>query len=65
MSIEQLQTEIETLSEEEFAQLRRWFAEKDWERWDQQIESDAASGKLDLLINEARAAKQQQSLREL
>jgi hypothetical protein len=55
MQIEQPQTEIETLSEEEFAQLRRWFAEKDRERWDQQIESDAASGKPDLLINKARA----------
>lgn len=65
MQIEQLQTEIETLSEEEFAQLRRWFAEKDWERWDQQIEADAASGKLDLLINEALTAKQQQRLWEL
>lgn len=55
MQIEQPQSEIETLSEEEFVQLRRWFAEKDRERWDQQIESDAASGKPDLLINKARA----------
>jgi hypothetical protein len=65
MQIEQLQTEIEMLSEEEFAALRRWFAEKDWERWDRQIESDSVSGKLNFLIDEARTAKQQQTLQEL
>jgi hypothetical protein len=32
MTIQQLQAEIEALSEEEFAQLRQWFAQKDWER---------------------------------
>lgn len=65
MQIEQLQMEIETLSENEFKQLRLWFAEKDWERWDQQIESDVESGKLDFLLSEAMAAKKQETLRDL
>lgn len=43
----------------EFARLRKWFAEKDWEMWDKQIEIDVAAGKLDFLIEEARAAKEQ------
>ncbi|MEZ4590810.1 MAG: hypothetical protein R3D55_06665 [Chloroflexota bacterium] len=63
--MEQLQQEIERLSDEEFLALRRWFAEKDWERWDQQLETDVQSGKLDFLLEEAQAAKQQNKLQEL
>jgi hypothetical protein len=40
MKVEQLQTEIEALPEKDFLRLRRWSAEKDWERWDRQLESD-------------------------
>lgn len=65
MQIEQLQMEIETLSAEDFARLRRWFADKDWGIWDQQIEQDIAVGKLDFLIEEAMAAKRQGTLQEL
>jgi hypothetical protein len=57
MKVEQLQREIETLPEKEFSRLRRWFVEKDWERWDSQLESDVAAGKLDFLVAEATAAK--------
>lgn len=63
--VEQLQKEIDRLSDEEFMQFRRWFAEKDWERWDRQIEADAESGKLDFLLEEAAAAKAQKRLQEL
>jgi hypothetical protein len=65
MKVEQLQREIEALPEQEFSRLRRWFADKDWERWDQQLESDAAAGKLDFLVTEAAAAKAQGKLRDL
>ncbi|MCP4420284.1 MAG: hypothetical protein GY805_27070 [Chloroflexi bacterium] len=65
MQIEQLQREIDMLSNEEFVQLRQWFAEKDWERWNWQIETDAKSGKLDFLVDEAMTAKKQETLREL
>ena len=37
----------------------------DWEQWDRQIERDAESGKLDLLIEEAFAEKEQGRLKEL
>lgn len=63
--IKDLQTEIEALPDEEFVQLREWFAEKDAQRWDVQIENDAASGKLDFLLEEAAAAKAQGKLRDL
>ena len=57
MNVEQLQIEIETLPEKDFMRLRRWFAEKDWSRWDKQIESDVTAGKLDFLLGEASAAE--------
>jgi len=63
--VEHIQAEIEALSEEEFARLRNWFAEKDWERWDEQLEADVGAGKLDFLLAEAKAAKAQGKLRDL
>ena len=38
---------------------------KDWQRWDQQLESDVAAGKLDFLLAEAIAAKSQGKLQNL
>jgi hypothetical protein len=57
--VEHIQTEIEALSEEDFVRLREWFAERDWQRWDEQLEADVAAGKLDFLLEEAKAAKSQ------
>ena len=65
MQVEQLQREIEALPERDFSRLRRWFAEKDWQRWDKQLESDAAAGKLDFLLEEALSAKQKGTLKDL
>lgn len=61
--VEKIQSAIESLSPEEYARLRQWFSEKDWEQWDEQIEEDAKSGKLDFLIEEALAEKAQGRLR--
>ncbi len=63
--IEDIQIKIEALSEEEFVQLREWFAEKDWEHWDTQLEGDAEAGKLDFLLEEAADAKTQDKLQDL
>jgi len=63
--VEELQTAIVSLAPEEYARLRQWFAERDWEQWDRQIEEDAQSGKLDFLIDEAMAERAQGRLREL
>lgn len=65
LQIEQIQTEIEALLEKDFIRLRNWFAQKDWERWDRQIEADVAAGKLDFLLQEALAAKVQGELRDI
>ena len=63
--VEQIKSDIEALSPEDFVQLREWIAEKDWQRWDEQIEKDAASGKLDFLREEVEAAKAKGELRDL
>jgi len=65
MQLEQIQSEIEALAEKDFLRLRKWFAEKDWERWDRQLVSDVEAGKLDFLLQEAHSARTQGSLREL
>ena len=62
--VEDIQTEIESLSEDEYSRLRNWFSEKDWEKWDRQIEVDSESGKLDFLVKEAREEKSTGRLRE-
>jgi hypothetical protein len=63
--VEEIQSAIVSLSPEEYARLRQWFAERDWEQWDREIEEDAASGKLDFLIDEAVAEKAQGRLQDL
>lgn len=65
MKLEHLQSEIDALADAEFAQLRRWIADRDWVRWDEQLEADAELGKLDFLFDEASQAIQTGSLTEL
>jgi hypothetical protein len=33
LKVAEIQTEIESLSEEEYTRLRIWFSERDWEKW--------------------------------
>ncbi len=63
--VEEIQVAIESLPHQEYVRLRRWFAKRDWEKWDRQIEADSESGKLDFMIDEARNEKAQSILKEL
>ena len=63
--IDELKAEIESLPIEEFAEIFRWLSEKDWERWDKEIEADSQAGKLDFLLREAREEKAKGSLKDL
>ena len=54
--VETLEAEIQKLTPGEFAELREWLLERDWEEWDEQIERDSTSGKLDELFDEAERA---------
>ena len=53
--LEELEKRIRNLPAGELAKFRAWFVEFDHLLWDKQIESDVKSGKLDRLLNEARA----------
>jgi hypothetical protein len=64
-NLERIKEEIESLPENDFIQLRKWFSEKDWEKWDRQIEEDSMSGKLDFLMKEALEDKEKGKLRNI
>ena len=51
--VDEIKEAIKALPEEEYVRLRQWFSEKDWQKWDRQIEEDSEAGKLDFLIREA------------
>ncbi len=63
--VEEIQSAIRALSAEEYVRLQHWFTERNWESWDREIEDDAASGKLDFLMEEATREKKQGQLPEL
>jgi trans-2-enoyl-CoA reductase len=48
--VESIEEEISKLSPQEVAELRDWMAEQDWKEWDEQIERDSLSGRLDELF---------------
>lgn len=64
-SITEIQEAILVLPAEDLAELRTWISELDWERWDAQIDADSGAGKLDVLLHEADAAKENGTLTAL
>ena len=64
-TVSDIQQAILGLPEDEYAQLREWFSDLDWERWDKQIEADADEGALDFLIAGVLEAKEDGTLQEL
>ena len=64
-TVEELKQAITSLPDTEYTKLRNWFAERDWEKWEQKIEADSKSGKLDFLIEEALAEKSKDNLKDL
>jgi hypothetical protein len=55
MSVQELESAITTLPAEELHQFALWFEECLAIQWDGQISHDIASGKLNVLLNEADA----------
>jgi hypothetical protein len=62
-NLERIKQEIESLPKNDFIQLRNWFSDKAWKKWDRQIEEDSISGKLDFLMKEALEEKDKGKLR--
>ena len=53
MSIAEIEQAIIQLPPQDFKRLREWFEELEAQKWDEQIERDAKSGKLDKLAEQA------------
>ena len=64
-TVEEIKEAIAALPKSDYVRLRKWFTETDWQKWDEQIEADAKSGKLDFLIEEALEGKKKGTLGEL
>lgn len=64
-SVDEIKADIEALPQREYIKLVHWFAERDWQAWDDQLVRDAEMGKLDFLIEEAGAERKTGKLREL
>jgi hypothetical protein len=65
MKLEELEMAVDSLPQEEYREFRRWFLEKDWEKWDREIEDDSIGGKLDFLVKGAIEAKKNGRLKDL
>ena len=64
-NINAIRKAIEALSEDEYVELRQWFSERDWKKWDHEIEKDSKEGKLEFLVREAFDQKRQGELKDL
>ena len=65
LTAEEIKSAISALSKEDYIHLREWLSERDWEQWDEEIEKDSASEKLDFLMEVAVAEKNRGQLSKL
>ena len=63
--VEEIKQAIDTLPEKDYVMLRKWFSEKDWQKWDKQISSDSRAGKLDFLLKEVDEAQATNKLQDI
>ena len=63
MSVAELEAAIKSLRKEELAQFNQWYQEFLEEQWDEQIRQDVRAGKLNFLLEEARAEREAGTLK--
>ncbi len=63
--VEDIQAAVKSLSEEEYHHFRTWFSEREWQKWDDQIQRDSELGRLEFLIDEAAEEKAKSQLQDL
>lgn len=64
-TVEELQIAVDSLTQDEYGRFRRWFFDRDWEKWDREIEEDVKAGRLNFLVQEAADEKKRNKLRDL
>jgi hypothetical protein len=52
-TVEEIESAIENLKEDEFLRLAKWLEAKVADSWDRRMSQDSKDGKLDFLFNEA------------
>jgi hypothetical protein len=62
--VEEIEAAIDGLTAEEYRRIVQWFRARDQKEWDDQLDSDSSTGKLDFLFNEAESESAQGPLRE-
>jgi len=62
--VEEIEAAIEGLPPEEYRRIVHWFRVREQERWDEQMDRDSSTGKLDFLFEEAESESAQGLLRE-
>jgi len=55
LTLEQIESAILQLPPEAYKELLKWFADRDYQLWDEQLEQDIKDGKLEALAQEAIA----------
>jgi hypothetical protein len=61
---EQIEAAIDGLPPEEYRRIAEWFRAREQARWDEQMDRDSCTGKLDFLFAEAESEAAQEPLRE-
>ena len=64
-SLAEIKEAIENLSPAEFAEIARWLQDMLEDQWDQQIEADAAAGRLDFFKDQVARARAAGTVGEL
>ena len=62
--VEEIERAIQELSGDEFSRIAQSVYALDQERWDEELDRDASSGKLDFLIAEAQEDRKRGRLRD-
>jgi len=62
--VEEIEAAINDLPPEDFRRIANWFREHDQSLWDQQLDCDASTGKLDFLFEEIETESQEELLRD-
>ena len=62
--VEEIEEAIGHLPPEEFRRLLQWIRDREQANWDEQMDRDAASGRLDFLSDEAEAEMKEGLVRD-
>ena len=62
--VEEIEAAIDGLPPDEYRHIVQWFRLREQRRWDEQMDADCATGKLDFLFDEAENESAKSLLRE-